>query len=66
MKELQKFYWRLWMKMNNFLRKEDGITTVELILVLVVLIAVVLIFKSEISSLVSDIFDTIKEKAGSV
>lgn len=54
---------KLW---TGFIKNEDGITTVELILVLVVLIAVVLIFKSEITSLVDNIFKTITQKAGSV
>ncbi|MCR5374919.1 MAG: hypothetical protein K6E39_06100 [Lachnospiraceae bacterium] len=54
----------------NFLRKllinEDGITTVELILVLVVLIAIVLIFKEQLLSLVDNIFDTITKGAGEI
>lgn len=50
----------------GFLKQEDGITTVELILVLVVLIAVVLIFKDKITELVNDIFETITSSAGDV
>ncbi|SFQ20155.1 Putative Flagellin, Flp1-like, domain [Lachnospiraceae bacterium XBB1006] len=52
-------YKELW---NN----DDGIATVELILILVVLIAVVLIFKDQITGLVNDIFDTITDQAGKV
>ncbi|MCR5344698.1 MAG: hypothetical protein K6E46_01405 [Lachnospiraceae bacterium] len=45
---------------------EDGITTVELILILVVLIALVLIFKEQLVTLVSGIFDTITKGAGEI
>jgi Flp pilus assembly pilin Flp len=48
------------------LKEEDGIGTVEMILILVVLIGLVLIFKEKLNSLVGDIFDTIKSKSGSV
>lgn len=48
------------------LRNEDGIGTVEMILILVVLIGLVLIFKEKLSSLVGDIFETINSKSKSV
>ncbi len=50
----------------ELLRNEDGIGTVEMILILVVLIGLVLIFKEKLSSLVGDIFDTINSKSKSV
>jgi hypothetical protein len=53
-------------QMVELLRTEDGIGTVEMILILVVLIGLVLIFKDKLNSLVGDIFDTIKSKSGSV
>ena len=46
--------------------EEDGIGTVELILILVVLIGIVLIFKDQMTALVEGIFKTIKSKAGQV
>ncbi|HBB59325.1 MAG TPA: hypothetical protein DCZ52_03505 [Lachnospiraceae bacterium] len=52
--------------LKRFLHEEDGIGTVELILILVVLIGLVLIFKSELTDLVNDIFKTINKKAGQV
>jgi Flp pilus assembly pilin Flp len=52
--------------LKRFLYEEDGIGTVELILILVVLIGLVLIFKSELTDLVNDIFKTINKKAGQV
>lgn len=50
----------------NIWKDQRGISTVELILILVVLIAIVLIFKEQITSLVNDIFDTITSSAGEV
>lgn len=51
---------------KNFLLDEDGIGVVEMILIVVVLIGLVLIFKSSLTSLVNNIFDTIKSKAEEV
>jgi hypothetical protein len=53
-------------RVGELLRTEDGIGTVEMILILVVLIGLVLIFKEKLTTLVGDIFDTIKSKSGSV
>ncbi|MBQ7077049.1 MAG: hypothetical protein IJM91_02805 [Lachnospiraceae bacterium] len=53
-------------KIKEFFKEEDGITTVEMILVLVVLIAIVLIFKEQITGLVDGIFNTITKSAGQV
>ena len=50
----------------RFLKEEDGIGTVEMILILVVLMGLVLIFKSELTDLVNSIFKTINKKAGQV
>lgn len=51
---------------REFLREEDGIGVVEIILILVVLIGLVLIFKKQLTNLVNDIFETITDKAGTV
>lgn len=66
MYELDKAVVAMKNEVGTFLRKEDGITTVELILVLVALIAVVVIFKSEITTLVGDIFKKITSDAGKI
>ncbi|MBE5915306.1 MAG: holin, BlyA family protein [Pseudobutyrivibrio ruminis] len=50
-------------KIKNFIEEEDGIGTVEMILILVVLIGLVLIFKDQLTSLVNSIFKTINEQA---
>ncbi|MBP3728563.1 MAG: hypothetical protein J6H22_06500 [Pseudobutyrivibrio sp.] len=53
-------------RLIDFIEEEDGIGTVEMILILVVLIGLVLIFKSQLTSLVNSIFKQINEKARSV
>ena len=50
----------------ELMKNEDGIGTVEMILILVVLIGLVLIFKEKLTSLVGDIFKTISSKSKSV
>ena len=51
---------------KEFCLEEDGIGVVEIILILVVLIGLVLIFKSKITSLVNTIFNKITNNANSV
>ena len=43
--------------------EEDGIGTVEMILILVVLIALVTIFKSQLTTLVGELFTSLSENA---
>lgn len=56
---IQKTIWRFW-------KEEDGIGTVEMILILVVLISLVIIFKSQLTQLVNDIFSQITSKSRSI
>ena len=51
---------------RNFLTEEDGIGTVEMILILVVLIGIVIIFRDQIRQIVTDIMDTISTKSSGV
>lgn len=51
---------------KDFLKEEDGIGVVEIILILVILIGLVIIFKSQIESLVNRIFSTITSKSQEV
>ena len=51
---------------RNFLREDDAIGAVEMILILVVLISLVIIFKSQLTNLVNKIFKTINSKATSI
>lgn len=51
------------MEIKRFIEEEEGIGTVEMILILVVLIGLVVIFKSQITSLVNNIFQRINNEA---
>ena len=52
--------------LKEFLREEDGVGVVEVILILVIIIGLVLIFKEQLNTLVESLFETINDKAGSV
>ena len=54
------------MRFLDFIKEEDGIGVVEVILILVVLIALVLIFKEKLTELVNQIFDKITSDSNSV
>lgn len=54
---------KLFYRIQYSLQDENGITTVEVILLMVVLIAVVLIFKDQITDLVESIMDKITKQA---
>ena len=47
----------------KFIKEEDGMGTVEIILIIVVLIGLVIIFKEQLNDLVNDIFDKITKQA---
>jgi Flp pilus assembly pilin Flp len=51
---------------KNFLLDEEGIGVVEMILIVVVLIGLVVLFKSKLTTLVTNIFSTITDRAGEV
>lgn len=54
------------MRFKEFLTGEDGVATVEIILILVVLIALVIIFRDNLKKLVDDIFKNITTKSNTV
>lgn len=56
----------MWNRLKNLLKDEEGITSVEIILILVVLIGLVLIFKDEMTDIVNDIFKTITSQSGKI
>ncbi len=47
---------------KDFLKEEDGMGTVEVILIIVVLVALVVIFKSQITKIVNSLFEKITEQ----
>ena len=51
---------------ERFFLEEDGISTVEIILIIVVLIGLVIIFKSQLTSLVNSTLSRITSQAGSI
>lgn len=57
--------WR-WYRLKQALQEEDGIGVVEVILILVVLIGLVLIFKSQLTSLVETIFEKITSESSGI
>ncbi len=57
------------MKLKNFkdfLREEDGMGTVEIILIIVVLVGLVIIFKGRITEIVERLFDKITTQTDSI
>lgn len=51
---------------KRFWQEENGIGVVEVILILVILVALVVIFKDQITSIISNAFSEINEGAGTV
>lgn len=52
--------------LRDFMQDEEGIGVVEMILILVVLIGLVIIFKSQLTSLVQSIFNRITTKSNTI
>ncbi len=53
-------------KVKEKLREDEGIGVVEVILILVVLIGLVIIFKSQLTSLVQNIFQKIVSESSGI
>lgn len=53
-------------KIRNFLCEEDGMGVVEVILIMVVLVAMVAIFKNQIKALVDNIWNSINKGAKTI
>ena len=65
MKNLKKSLDNIWGRMKQAIQNNYGMSVVELILVLVVIIGLVLIFKTQLTNLVESIFEKItSESAG--
>lgn len=56
----------MWTKLKELMKDEQGITTVEIILILVVLIALVLIFKEQMTNIVNNIFKIITSQSNKI
>lgn len=53
-------------RFKNFLREEDGMGTVEIVLIIVVLIALVAMFRDGIKEVVQSILKKIKTNANNI
>ena len=61
--------WRVWYlkhRVREILETKDGVGVVEIILILVVLISLVVIFKSQLTSLVETIFEKITSESSGI
>lgn len=56
----------MWNQWKEILKDRSGITSVEIILILVVLIGLVLIFKEQMTTIVNNIFKTITTQSGKI
>nr|WP_294464369.1 Flp1 family type IVb pilin [uncultured Sellimonas sp.] len=57
---------QIWNRVEECLKDERGIGVVEIILILVVLIGLVIIFKSQLTELVQTIFNKITSESGKI
>lgn len=48
---------------GEFLKEEDGMGTVEVILIIVVLVGLVVIFKSQITEIIDNLFEKITSQS---
>lgn len=51
---------------KQFLREEDGMGTVEVILIIVVLVGLVIIFKDQLTKIVNNLFSKISSQTGKI
>ena len=58
--------WKLQRRVYKVLRNEDGVGTVEVVLLILVATGLVLIFKDRITELVTNIFGKITSQAGKI
>ncbi len=54
------------MRFRDFIREEDGMGTVEIVLIIVVLIALVALFKNGITSIINTIMNKIRTNANAI
>ena len=56
----------IYRELKNFITDNDGIGVIEVVLILVVLIGLVIIFKSQITELLNNIFNEIDKQSKEV
>lgn len=63
---MNRFLQRFNETMKSFREDQSGIGVVEIILILVILIGLVLIFKNQISAIITEAFDAINADSGAI
>ena len=53
---------KIWMKLQEFWNREEGMGTIEIVLIIVILIALVLMFKNTVVDFVSSILEKISSQ----
>ena len=69
MKKLQMIGWHIRRKVQDgiqILKDDSGLSVIEMLLILVVIIALVLIFKTQLINLVNNIFDKIISESSGI
>ena len=52
--------------LKQFMEEEDGMGTVEIILIMVVLVGLVILFKDQITKIVNNLFNKITNQTGKI
>lgn len=56
----------MWKFMKDFVKEEDAVGVIELILILVVLIGLVVIFRNQLTNLVNKLLNKITKQSNSI
>lgn len=61
-----RFYWKLKRGFDSVLSNNKGGSIIELVLIIVILISLVLVFKNQITAIVNEAFNSIKNDSSSI
>ncbi len=61
-----RIYWKLKKEFHNVLSNNKGGSIIELVLIIVILISLVLVFKNQITAIVNEAFNAIKNDSNSI
>lgn len=65
-KKVRAWAARFWKRVETVLSNQEGVGTVEVVLLILVAVGLVLIFKDRITELVNSIFNSITSRAGKI
>ncbi len=63
---LNRFYWKLKRGFDSVLSNNKGGSIIELVLIIVILISLVLVFKNQITAIINEAFNSIKNDSSSI